>query len=89
MAKQALEARRRNHSSYTVIQETPFITTSGQTGVRIGARRINKSKTPLALFHYFIQDANRTIAITCTCAEPVKQKYAPLFDAAMASLETD
>lgn len=89
VAKQTVKTNRRNHPSYTVIQEIPFVTTSGLPGVRIAARRINKSKIPLALFHYFIQDADRTIAITCTCAEPVKQKYAPLFDAAMASLKTD
>jgi len=58
------------------------------TGIRIAARRENKDKPPLALFHYFVQNADRTIAITCTCAEPTKQKYAPLFDSAMASLET-
>jgi len=89
VVEQTVETNRRNHPSYTVIQESPFVTASGLTGVRIAARRINKSKIPLALFHYFIQDADRTIAITCTCAEPVKQKYAPLFDAAMTSLESD
>ncbi len=89
VAKQTIETNRRNHPSYTVLQESPFITASGLNGIRISAHRINKSKIPLALFHYLIQDADRTIAITCTCAEPVKQKYAPLFDAAMTSLESD
>ncbi len=89
VANQTIETNRENHPSYSVVKQSPFATASGLSGIRIIARRENKDKPPLALFHYFVQDAARTIAVTCTCAEPLKQKYAPLFDSAMASLETE
>lgn len=89
VAKQTIETNRKNHPTYTIDQQSTFATASGLAGIRIAARRENKNTPPLALFHYVIQDANRTIAITCTCAEAVKQKYAPLFDAAIKSLETE
>ncbi len=89
VAKQTIETNRKNHPSYAVIRQSPFATKSGLAGFRIAARRENKDKLPLALFHYVIQDTDRTLVITCTCAEPVKQKYAPLFDSAMESLASE
>ncbi|MCK4565247.1 MAG: hypothetical protein KAU94_11305 [Verrucomicrobia bacterium] len=89
VVEKIVETNRKNHRTYEVARQSPFATKSGLPGFRIAARRENKDTLPLALFHYVIQDVDRTIVITCTCAESVKQKYAPLFDSAMKSLESD
>jgi len=79
----------KQHPSYTVSEQRDFNTDSGLSGIKISAGRANKDKLPLATLHYLFQDSDRIIAITCTCADPVKHKYEPLFDAAMKSLVTE
>ena len=65
------------------------MTDSGLTGVKITAGRETKDALPLATFHYLIQDRERVIVVTATCAGPVKQRYEPIFDVAMKSLESE
>lgn len=84
-----IETNQGNHRSYGVDQQSDFATDSGLTGGKITASRETKDTLPLAVFHYLIQDAERVIVITATCASPVKQKYEPIFDAAMKSLESE
>jgi len=79
-------ANRTGRRGYAVLQQQAFATDSGLPGVKVTARRETKESLPLALCHYLLQDGNRVIAITCSCAEPVKQQYEPLFDAAMKSV---
>jgi hypothetical protein len=78
-----------NHQAYEVVHQSDFITESGLIGVKISAGRENMDALPLATYHYVIQDADRVIVITCTCADTVKQKYEPIFDAAMKSLQSE
>ena len=56
-------------------------------GIKITASRETKDALPLATFHYLFQNEDRVIAITATCADPVKETYGPIFDSAMKSLE--
>lgn len=86
------EVVKTNHDkllSYQVLQQGNFITESGLTGVKLTASRLNKESLPLAMFHYFIQDDDRTIAITCICADATKSKYEPVFDSAIKSLRSE
>jgi len=75
--------------AYQVLQQVNFTTESGLTGVKLTASRLNKEALPLALFHYFIQDADRAIVITCICADATKLKYEPVFDSALKSLRSE
>jgi hypothetical protein len=75
--------------SYKVDHRTTFSTTAGLAGLKITAHRKNETALPVATFHYLIQDTDRVIALTATCAAAVKQKYEPLFDTAMHSLLSD
>jgi hypothetical protein len=86
---QMIEANRDEISSYAVLKEDAFRTDSGLTGVKVSTRRETKEALPLALYHFLIQDSDRVIIITCSCAEPVKQKYEPIFDTAMRSLRPE
>jgi len=78
-----------NHRDYEVIEKVDFKTESGLQGVKITARRLDKKKLPLGTYQYVIKGSDRAIVITCTCAEAVKEKYEPLFDQAMRTLETE
>ena len=78
-----------NQRSYEVAQRSDFATDSGLTGVKVIATRKNRDALPLATFHYLIQDAERVIVITATCADPVKQNYESIFDAAVKSLQSE
>lgn len=84
----ATEANRDEIRAYVVMKEESFGTESGLSGVKVSASRETKEALPMALYHYFLQDGDRVIALTCSCAEPVKQKYEPIFDRAMRSLST-
>lgn len=84
-----IETNKSNHKDYKIAHQGDFVTESGLTGVKISAGRANKNALPLALFHYLIKDNDRIIVITCTCADPVKQKYEPIFDSAMKSLQSE
>lgn len=78
-----------NHlREYAVERQNDFTTESGLSGIKLQAHHRTKQDLPLATFRYFIQDANRVISITCTCAHAVKSKYEPVFDAAMNSLQS-
>jgi hypothetical protein len=84
-----VQTNRDNHRAYEVHQQEDFVTESGLRGLKISAGRKNKEALSLALFHYLIQDAERTIGLTCTCAEAAKQKYEATFDRAMKSLQSE
>ena len=86
---QMTEANRDESRAYAVLQKCEFTTESGLNGVKIAARRETKEALPLAVFHFLFQDGDRVIVVTCSCAEPVKQKYESLFDAAMRSLRPE
>lgn len=77
-----------HHPTYKVSEQVDFKTDAGLSGVKISSGRTNRDELPLATFHYVIHDEERAITITCTCADPVKQRYEPIFDAAMRSLLT-
>jgi hypothetical protein len=83
------EATRSESRDYRVLKADAFGTESGLSGMKVSARRQTKEALPLALYHFFIQDGDRVIVITCSCAESVKQKYEGAFDAAMGSLQTE
>lgn len=89
VTQQVIEAYQSTHRSYEVDHQADFTTESGLAGIKVTARRETTDALPLATIHYLIQDSERVIAITATCAEPVKQKYEPLFDAAMKSVRSD
>jgi hypothetical protein len=84
-----IEANTDNYRAYKVTQQSVFVAEFGLSGVKVSARRENKDALPIAVFHYLIQDVERVIVITCTCADPVKQKYEPIFDAAMKLLKSE
>lgn len=86
---QMIEGNRDEIRAYAVLQQQEFTTESGLKGVKITARRETKDALPLTLYHYLLQDGDRVISITCSCAEPVKQKYEPIFDAAMKSIQSE
>lgn len=88
-ATQMTEANRAGVPAYASLEQDAFSTESGLTGLKVSARRENRDALPLALWHYLFQDGNRVIVLTCSCAEPVKQKYEPVFDLAMRSLRTE
>lgn len=74
---------------YEVIEKADFKTESGLQGVKITARRMDKKNLPLGTFHYVIKGTDRAIAITCTCADGVKEKYEPIFDQALRTVEIE
>jgi hypothetical protein len=78
-----------NLSNYEVKSKNDFRTQSELYGIKIEARHVNNRNLPLTTFQYLIQDADRIISITCTCAEVVKSKYEPLFDTAIKSLQSE
>ncbi len=86
---QMIDANRDELRAYAVLQQQEFATTSGLIGVRVAARRETKEALPLTLYHFLLQDGDRVISITCSCAESVKQKYEPVFEAAMKSLRSE
>lgn len=87
--KRLIETNQAGRRAYAVIQQEDFVTESGLVGVKITATRETKDGLPLAALHYLFQDADRVIVITCSCADPVKQKFAPIFNATMKSLKSD
>lgn len=89
VTQEVIETYQDNQRSYEVARRSDFVTESGLSGIKITASRETKDALPLATFHYLVQDAERVIVITATCADPVKQKYEPIFDAAMKSLESE
>lgn len=86
---QMTETKRDEIRTYAILQQQEFTSELGLKGVKISARRETKEALPLILYHFFFQDGDRVIVITCSCAEPVKQKYEPIFDAAMKSLRSE
>jgi len=84
-----LKQKKENLSEYQVAGRDRFKTDSGLAGTKVRADRKNKDGLPLALFHYVIENSGQVIAITCTCSEPVKEKYEPVFDNAMKSLRSE
>jgi hypothetical protein len=71
------------------MQKVYFKTVWGLQGVKITARRMDKKKLPLGTYQYVIKENDRVFVITCTCAEAVKDKYEPIFDQTMQTLETE
>jgi len=88
-AEKLIKQNRTNYGSYSVSQQTPFTTASGMAGLKINAGRKNRDALPLALMHYLVADGNRVLVITCSCAEPVKTKYEPVFDQAINSQQAE
>ena len=80
---------RNNQRSYKILLQKDFVTDSGMSGTKITSERKSNKALPLASFHYLIQDSERVIAITASCADAVKEKYEPIFDEAMKSLESE
>ncbi len=89
LVERVIQTNHQTHRSYKVVQQNPFVTDEGLTGVKIAAGRTNREALPIATYQYLIQDTDRVIALTGTCAEAVKQRYEPLFDTAMRSLLSD
>jgi hypothetical protein len=75
--------------AYKIEIQSDFTTQSGLSGIKIQAHHRTKQDLPLATFQYLIQDADRVISITCTCAGAVKIKYEPIFDAVINSLQSE
>ena len=82
-------ANAKNSNSYAVTGQVEFVTASGLVGQKISAGRKNKENVQIAIFHYVLQDKERVMVITCICAEVVKEKYGPIFDAAMKSVQSE
>lgn len=74
---------------YALIAYDHFTTQSGLKGLRIEATHKNDKALKLATIQYLIQDADRVISITGTCAESVKEAYQPIFDSAIKSLQSE
>jgi hypothetical protein len=75
--------------NYTILTHENFTTDSGMEGFKITATHQTKEALLLTAFHYFIQDSDRALCITCTCADSTKQTYEPLFDNAIKSLQSE
>ena len=88
-AAQMISAKRASVRAYAVLRQEEFATEAGLRGVKISARRETKDALPVSLYHFLLQDGDRAIGITCSCAETVKQKYEPIFDAAMTSVRSE
>ena len=88
MVSRVQETHKGNHPDYEVSHQSDFTTDSGLSGKKLSASRKNRDGLPLATFHYLLQDAERVICITCTCAEPTRSKYELIFDKALKTLET-
>jgi hypothetical protein len=89
VASELIQRNTENQRAYKVAQQSDFVSESGLVGVKISADRENIDALPLATYHYLIQDDDRVIVITCTCADTVKRKYEPIFDSAMKSLQSE
>lgn len=72
-----------DHIAWTSIS---FVTDHGLPGLKTRAFRRTREDLALALFHYAIQDNDRIIQITGSCAETTAERYEPLFDATIRSL---
>ncbi len=89
LTQKVISKYQNNQRPFNVVLQSPFVTDSGMSGTKITSERESNKALPLASFHYLIQDAERVIVITASCAEAVKEKYEPIFDEAMKSLESD
>lgn len=89
MSSQIQATNKDNYPDYEVIQQSDFKTNSGLKGIKIVATRKNRDGLPLAIFHYLIQDAERVIAITCSCSKSTDAKYEPIFDKTLKTLKTE
>jgi hypothetical protein len=87
-AAKLIDANRLGMRGYGVDGQREFAAESGLQGIKISAGRENRDGLPLAVFHYLVQDGSRVIAVTCLCARTVREKYEPVFDAAMGSLRS-
>lgn len=87
--KKLLSIYKAKQRVYRIESKTEFETESGLDGLKIIAKRKHKDNLPLATYQYLIHDSDRTIAITCTCAYAVKDKYEPIFDQAIESLKSE
>lgn len=81
------ELYKNNYPDYQITERHDFITTSGLHGIKISAKRTNQTRLPLATYQYLIKGNDRVFAMTCTCVDAVKEKYEPIFDQAMSTLE--
>jgi len=88
-AARLLAVYRDRSRDYAVIRQQDFNTDSGLPGLKITACRRTKESLSLALYHYLLQDGDRVIRVTCSCAASVARKYEPVFDAAMKSLRAE
>ncbi len=86
VVKKQLETSRKDRNSYAVVRQEEFQIESGLIGKKVTATCMGKDRIPLAVYHYFACDNQKVIAITCICADPVKDQYEPAFDEAMRSL---
>ena len=86
-AKALVKTKKERILTYKVLNKDDLVTESGLNGIKISAVRENDDALTLSLYHYLIGDENRTIVITCLCAETVQEKYEAIFDTAMRSLE--
>lgn len=77
------------YTDYYVSEKKEFETESSLRGVKIIAHRKTKEKLPLATYQYLIAESNRVFSITCSCVDAVKEKYEPIFDKAMHTLNSN
>jgi len=82
-----LFSRYRNPSDrYNEVSRTEWVSTSGNKGHRLTSHRYSREGLALISWHYLIQEDDRVIAITATCARETSDRLAPVFDAAVSSI---
>ena len=84
-----IEKCKKGKGAYHLKEETPFITDSGLSGVKLTATHENKDHLLLTAFSYLLQDRDRVITVTCTCANSTAVIYEPVFDAVIKSLKSE
>lgn len=82
-----LLARYRNESArYEEVSRAAWTTAAGNKGLRLTSYRNSSDGLPLVSWHYLIQEGDRVIAVTATCARETSTVLAPVFESAVYSI---
>ena len=81
-------SRYRGTIQYQELSREGWSTDAAKKGLRIKASRSARDGLALTSWHYLIQDEDRVIVITATCARESAAEFESVFEAALRSLQS-
>ncbi|GEM_PF-2024256 len=83
------ESYERRHREVSFLSQEPFQTDDGLSGWKLSSTRRSKDGLLIQGYHYLLQDDQRVLLITGSCAEASAAFYEAQFDQAMRSLKRE